>query len=110
MKRGCRATDKERGTLGKGPLKDRLIKDRLVYVEWNDARGITQDWTDVDDLAEGDTCICISIGILLVDTPGHIIILPHFGTDPPNGCGEMVIPRPQVLRMWTLKIGRELKP
>ncbi len=102
--------EKECGILGKTPMRNLLIGQRLVYCEWSDARGVTLDWLDVDELAKGDTCTCISIGILLVDAPDRVVILPHFGTDPPNGCGEMVIPRSQVRRMWQLKIGKELSP
>jgi hypothetical protein len=90
------------------PLRERLIKDRLVYIEWCDARGVTTEWTDLEELEKADTCTCISIGLLLVDSPELIVVLPHFGTDPHNGCGEMVIPRTQVRRMWRLKVGEEI--
>ena len=100
----CRTLNKSKA------LSELLIKDRLVYIEWLDARGVSTEWIDLDELAKAEVCVCISVGILLADRPEEVIVLPHFGTDPANGCGEMVIPRSQVRRMWSLKIGREVKP
>lgn len=94
----------------KRPLKELPIKDRLVYVEWEDARGVTQEWTDVEELEKCETCTCISIGLLLVNDNKRVVVLPHLGLDPVNGCGEMTIPRGQVRRMWFLKVGPEAKP
>ena len=92
------------------PLAARPVRDRLVYVEWEDARGVTSEWTDVQTLAQADTCVCVSIGILLAKDRQRLVILPHYmGDDPYGGCGEMVIPRSQVRRMWALRIGREMQ-
>lgn len=89
-------------------LQDRLIRDRLVYVEWVDARGVTTDWVPIEELTSGTPCICISVGLLLADEPDRVIILPHFGIDPNSGCGEMVIPRSQIRRLWGLRPTRLL--
>jgi len=69
------------------------MKVAIWYIEWEDTRGVTQEWSDLKELKKVDTCICHSVGRLLRETKRKIILLPHWMDDPANGCGEMAIPK-----------------
>jgi len=71
---------------------------RIEYVEWRDARGVTQEWTDIRSLAKSDACKCYSVGRILKDTKKELILCPHWGDDPAFGCGEMVILKSSIIK------------
>jgi hypothetical protein len=86
------------------------VSRSLVYVEWEDARGVTTDWVDLKELSRHPTSTCTSMGLLLGDHPDRIVICPHwFQGEPHQGCGEMVIPRSQIRKMRRLKMGKKLR-
>jgi len=98
----------------KRPEKSNLLKDNLVYVEWEDAFGVTQEWTDISELEKKKTCICASVGYLIegIEQKGHIIVVPHLSADLDNssiGCGEMIIPKTQIRVMRKLNMGNNIK-
>ena len=80
-----------------------MDKRKLVYVEWVDSRGVSAAWGHMENLKEGP-CFVESAGWLLQDEEEFIQIVPHVGTDPDQGCGDMTIPRSQVTRMIELKV------
>ena len=77
--------------------------ERIEYVEGRDARGVTQEWTDIKILKKMDSCICYSVGRLIRENKREIVLLPHWGDDPPFGCGEMVIPISNIEKRKRLK-------
>jgi len=50
-----------------------------------------------------DSCICYSVGRLIRENKREIVLLPHWGDDPPFGCGEMVIPISNIEKRKRLK-------
>lgn len=82
---------------------------KLVYVEWVDSRGVSENWNTFAWLKENDICVVRSVGWLLQDTKELIQIVPHIGDDPEQGCGDMTIPRSQVKRMTALKLPKTKK-
>lgn len=90
-------------------LDDIPIKDRLVYVEWADARGGTTAWTPLEALAESQVSPTISVGLLATCTDERLVLIPHLSQDTDTGFGEVVIPRGMVRRIWQINIGPELK-
>lgn len=69
----------------------------LYYVEWLDSRGVGTSWRHLEDM-ESETCVLRSVGWLMKNTKDLIHIVPHFGDDPAQGCGDMVIPKRCVLK------------
>ena len=98
-----------KGKLSDQPLPKPSIQDLLVYVVWEDAMGVTQDWTDLDELERLKTCLCHSVGALICNEETHIVVVPHFGTGPYAGCGDMVIPRTQIRDIHHLKPTKRVK-
>lgn len=80
-----------------------MKKRPIVLCAWEDARGVTQEWTDTDVIGGGETCMVFSVGLLLKLTKRRVVILPHFGPSGDSGCGDMVIPRSQVRLLRRLK-------
>ena len=66
---------------------------KLVKVAWLDSRGCHDHWATLDDLREAKPCIIWSVGWVIAETDEYIQIVPHLGTDPDQGCGDMVIPK-----------------
>lgn len=75
----------------------------LVLVEWIDSRGASSGWTELDVLKEYGVCSIKSVGWLIRRDKNVIHIVPHIGTDPDQGCGDMAIPRSQVSKMRKVK-------
>jgi len=75
----------------------------IYYVEWEDARGVHQEWTDLEVLASMDTCMCYSVGKLIREDKQQIVLVPHWGNDPQNGCGEMIIPKSAIRKKRKLR-------
>lgn len=75
---------------------------RLVLVEWVDSRGVSQGWEELDDMKKREFCVVRSAGWLFQNTDEFIQIVPHMGTNPDQGCGDMVIPRSAVLSVTDL--------
>ena len=83
------------------------MTDKLVYIEWSDSRGATASWEHMEVLKENGICIVRSVGWLIQDEKKFIQIVPHVGTDPDQGCGDMTIPRTQIRRMIELKLPKK---
>lgn len=66
----------------------------LVYVEWEDARGVGHEWRLREEATQDGTCIIRSVGWLVkpADRDGYIVVAPHVGDEPLQCCGEMNIP------------------
>lgn len=69
----------------------------LVYVEWEDHAG-TDGWMPIDDVirANGDSCLCYSVGWLIAENKERITIAASIGTStdvkPKADCaGQMII-------------------
>ncbi len=73
----------------------------IVYIEWIDSRGTHSSWTELDDMAH-DPCIIKSVGYVVNETENSIHIVPHIGTDPEQGCGDMVIPKVAIILQYKL--------
>ena len=82
-----------------GKREKRFKAGDLVLVEWIDSRGVTVGWTEIDILKEYGACSIKSVGWLITCDKNVIHIVPHIGTDPDQGCGDMAIPRSQVVKM-----------
>lgn len=80
---------------------------RLVLVEWVDSRGAHGNWVELEDLAQIGTCTMQSVGWVIAQDGDRIHVVPHVGTDPAQGCGDMVIPMCAVRSIadLTTKIG-----
>lgn len=89
------------------PTKEAMTDRKLVYVEWIDSRGVSASWEHMEVLAEHGPCPVKSAGWLLRDEENFIQVVPHIGTDPDQGCGDMTIPRSQIRRIVELKIPRD---
>jgi hypothetical protein len=79
------------------------MKDPILYVEWEDARGVHQEWTDLEELKAQDTCRCHSVGRLLRENKKEIVLVPHWYDDPASGCGEMAIPKGAIKKRKKLR-------
>ena len=91
-------------------FRERLIKDNLVYCEWEDAYGGTADWTEIETIEKGiQTYQCVAVGYLLTNEPSYITVLSHFGRNPPSGWAELTIPRTQIRILSKLNLGRHLQ-
>lgn len=86
------------------------IRNRLVYVEWVDARGGSPNWTDLGELSKSKLCLCVSVGILVTCTRDLIVVVPHMSEDSNTGFGEIVIPRGWISRIWDLRVSTEKSP
>lgn len=66
---------------------------KLVKVAWLDSRGCHDHWAVLEDLREAKPCIIWSVGWVIAETDDYIQICPHIGTDPDQGCVDMVVPK-----------------
>lgn len=75
-------------------MSDKLLKDHLhlYYIEWIDSRGTHESWTELKDMAS-EYCILSSVGWAIKEDDELIHLVPHIGSDPEQGCGDMVIPK-----------------
>lgn len=81
---------------------------RLCIVEWVDSRGVSDQWTLMEELNKRDACIVKSVGWIIEHTD-WITIIPHLGDDPYQGCGEMTIPRIAIKTIHGLNSDEESK-
>jgi len=90
------------------------IQKKLVLVEWEDAFGPGVVWRGIGEVRKDSPSMMFAVGYLLTDTEAQVTIVPYgdcdLGATSPMLCGEMVIPRSQVRRMWKLTVGKELSP
>lgn len=81
---------------------------RLVLVEWLDSYGCSSEWQRLEGQAP-QALHCRSVGWLYHDGEECKVIIPHLSdsshahTDQ-QGCGDMTIPSPSILRMVDLNI------
>ena len=87
----------------------------MVLVVWADAIGVSQDWTLISELEERRPIPGACVGQLVAQDNERVVVVPHWlfnedDTKGVSGCGEMVIPRTQIRRMWRLKVGGAMRP
>lgn len=75
----------------------------VVRVQWTDSRGCQANWTELEDY-DPKPCIMTSVGYLVIDNDDYIMLVPHLGEDPLQGCGDMTIPRVCVTDISPLKL------
>lgn len=72
----------------------------LIEVVWDDAAGLRNGW--MDRLEKPRPQLALSVGFLIVDEPGHIIIAQDTDADGAHN-GRTQIPRGMVRRMKVLR-------
>lgn len=75
----------------------------IVEVVWIDSRGVSESWSLLGDLFSQGVCEIRSVGYLAVDIDEYVVVLPHYGEGPEQGCGEMTIPRSAIREITTLR-------
>ncbi len=75
----------------------------IYYVEWIDARGCHGNWVEFDDM-DSSVCKMRSVGFVLTKTDQFIHLVPHYGADPEQGVGDMVIPQSAITKMVALAV------
>jgi hypothetical protein len=78
----------------------------LCEVVWDDAAGLKHGWTAKHEKVE--PYIALSVGFLIVDTPGHIIIAQDTDGEGSHN-GRTQIPRGMVKRLKVLRKRDEAK-
>ncbi len=79
---------------------------RLVLIEWVDSFGCSTSWQELED-CNPKIFKCRSVGWLLHDGENCKVIVPHVSDHkheniPQQGCGDMTIPTPAVVRIVDL--------
>lgn len=71
-----------------------MLKDHLdlLYIEWVDSRGTHESWTELEDMVS-ECCVISSVGWAIKEDEELIHLVPHLGSNPDQGCGDMVIPK-----------------
>ena len=83
---------------------------KLVYIEWHDAHGVEPNWEWMEELLEKVDYICItkSVGWLIKENSKQVVVLPHYIAASKDmraqGCGEMTIPKVNILRLVELVV------
>ncbi len=77
---------------------------KLIYIEWQDARGASPEWREIDIAREDGMCICKSIGWVIRENDKFIQLAPHFGQDPEQVCGDMTIPKSAIIKKLEVNI------
>lgn len=79
------------------------LKNKLVYIEWEDSCGSTGRWTEIKDM-KPDQPIHKSIGWVLQENKRWMVIVPHISSYPEHpkvaytGQGQMTIPKSAILK------------
>lgn len=79
------------------------LKNKLVYIEWEDSCGSNGRWTEIEDM-KPDQPKHKSIGWILQETKRWIVIVPHISSylEHPKvaytGQGQMTIPKSAILK------------
>jgi hypothetical protein len=84
---------------------------RLVLIEWQDSWGCSPRWEYIDG-CEPAVLLCRSVGWLIYDGKDCKVIVPHLTKSEhvrQQGCGDMTIPTPAVVRVVRLKEGKRRK-
>jgi len=87
---------------------------KLVYIEWIDAHGVEPNWEWMDELLEKVNYVCVtkSVGWLIKENTKQVVVLPHLieatKDTRAQGCGEMTIPVPNIVRMVVLRVPRPI--
>jgi hypothetical protein len=78
----------------------------MVLIEWLDSRQPFSGWQFIEDLEVPKSCKCISVGWLLEEDAGRVVIAAHLGDLNRNGqtMGVMVIPLCAILKKTLLKV------
>ena len=90
---------------------NRNIDYHIVMVYWNDARGVSSDWTRLSEIKKEpmpDICRVVSIGYLIENNDEGVVIVPHIGIEKEERdwqvCGDFHIPRSAITKIIKLKI------
>lgn len=83
---------------------------RLVYIEWEDSCGAVARWQYLDE-SDVEYIVCRSVGWLVYDGKDCKRIVPHIGRHNvedarEQGCGDMTIPTPAIIKMTDVRIVR----
>ena len=88
------------------------LKNKLVYIEWEDSCGSTGRWTKIEDMRP-DQPIQKSIGWVVYSDLKWIIIVPHISSYPEHpkvaytGQGEMTIPKSAIIKTKVINITKK---
>ncbi len=74
---------------------------KLEFVTWIDSR-MTSGWAEIED-RESTIWPIKSVGWVVKETDELIHLVPHIGTNPDQGCGDMMIPKIAITRRIVLK-------
>jgi hypothetical protein len=85
-----------------------MKKYDLVYVEWLDAYGCSTDWSTMESFAPDDGPVLnYSVGWLLYDVNDCIVLVPHITGENKQchetGCGDMTIPKCNIIKQQILR-------
>jgi len=84
-----------------------MTTQRLVLIEWVDSFGCASNWEEIGHVESPERQVCRSVGWLVVDDENSKVIVPHVAKATKHteeqGCGDMTIPTPCVLRIVDLQ-------
>lgn len=88
---------------------------KLSLIEWIDAHGVEQDWREIEVPGPRPAGQHVySVGWITGESDDAVRITPHVcpkndqADIPEQGCGDMTIPRPAIVRIWPLPLPHEL--
>ena len=80
----------------------------LVFIEWQDARGVESDWIFLDDFEPLGTCITHTVGYLIPNPDSsYLTIAQSISAEAEKDrqiCGIMYIPTSTILKKHFIKI------
>lgn len=83
-----------------------MIEAPLVLIEWLDSRQPSQGWQFLEDIDMPKACKCMSVGWLLDEDAGRVVIAAHRNVQDKDNqvMGVMVIPSCSILKKTPLNI------
>jgi len=78
---------------------------KIVKVSWIDSRGSRDRWVELEEIKKETICQCESIGFLVHEDNEKVVVMPHYGHDPKQGCGDMTIPKVSIIEIIELTKG-----
>ena len=73
---------------------------KIILVEWEDSRLITDGWHNKDMVVE--TITCVSIGAQTLDDGKYVVVTPNLNSD--HYCQDIAIPKSAIKRIRQLKL------
>jgi hypothetical protein len=78
------------------------MKYKLIFLEWLDSKGITNQWEYFDDIEPMKPSKCFSVGFLIEETDEYKTIAQSLNAS--QVIGRMTIPRCAIQRITEIKL------